>query len=166
MSNLLVQNIKHTNGTTAQTVDSTGRILTPARPSFLAYNSTDAWHNYAHGAARDMVWSATVFNIGSHFDTSTYKFTCPVAGIYSFHVWAYVHSSAAANYLYLQVNGANKQSVLLDNDDNETARLSALRQCSANDVVHVQYLGGTDNSQNVFSGGTEQWTGFEGYLIG
>ena len=36
MSNLLVQNIKHTNGTTAQTVDSSGRILTPARPAFRA----------------------------------------------------------------------------------------------------------------------------------
>jgi hypothetical protein len=35
MSNLLVQNIKHTNGTTAMTVDSSGRVTTPARPSFL-----------------------------------------------------------------------------------------------------------------------------------
>ena len=26
MSNLLVQNIKHTNGTTAQTIDSSGRV--------------------------------------------------------------------------------------------------------------------------------------------
>ena len=28
MSNLLVQNIKHTNGTVAQTIDSSGRVLT------------------------------------------------------------------------------------------------------------------------------------------
>ena len=156
-----------TNSNTAMTVDTTGRILTPARPAFLAYNSTDAWHNYAHGAARDMVWDATRFNIGNHFNTSTYKFTCPVAGIYWFHCWGYMRHNAAPNYLYLQVNGTNKQSMLIPNNgDSETLQLTALRQCSANDVVHVQYLGGTDYSQNVFSGGDEQWAGFEGYLIG
>ena len=32
MSNLLVQNIKHTNGTTAQTIDSSGRVLKPVIP--------------------------------------------------------------------------------------------------------------------------------------
>ena len=67
----------------------------------------------------------------------------------------------------LKTRAVNKQTVLLHNNvDQETIRLYALRQLSANDVVHVQYLGGTDNSQNIHSGGDEQWTGFEGYLIG
>ena len=34
MSKLSVNTIAHTGGTTAQTIDSTGRILTPARPAF------------------------------------------------------------------------------------------------------------------------------------
>ena len=169
MSKLLVDSIgpKDASNTTAMTIDSTGSVLTPARPAFLAYNSTDGWHNYAHGAARDMVWDSTRFNIGSHFNTSTGKFTAPIAGIYSFHVWGYAHAAAVGNYFYLQVNGTNKQTVLLHNNvDQETIRLSALRQLSASDVVHVQYLGATDHSQNIFSGGDEQWCGFEGYLIG
>jgi len=159
--------IRSSTGNTAMSIDTAGRVTTSTRPAFLAYNSTNGWHNYAHGAARDMVWDSTRFNIGGHFNTSTGKFTAPVAGIYSFHAWGYAHSGAVGNYFYLQVNGVNKQTVLLHNNvDQETIRLYALRQLSANDVVHVQYLGGTDNSQNIYSSGDEQWTGFEGYLIG
>ena len=43
MSNLLVQNIKHTNNTTAMTVDSSGRITEPNRPAFLATYANNAW---------------------------------------------------------------------------------------------------------------------------
>ena len=164
MSNLLVQNIKHTNGTTAQTIDSTGRILTPARPAFLAYNTTDNWINYAHGARRDLIWNATKFNIGSHFDTSTYKFTCPVAGIYYFHCWTY--SGTNTNYIYLLLNDAEKQTSLNANDASETNHMTAIVQCSASDVVHTGYLGGSDVTTNVYSNNSEQWSGFEGYLIG
>ena len=35
-STLKVQNIQHTNNTTALNIDTNGRILTPARPSFMA----------------------------------------------------------------------------------------------------------------------------------
>ena len=34
MSTLFVNNIKHTNDTSAMTIDTSGRILTPARPFF------------------------------------------------------------------------------------------------------------------------------------
>ena len=74
MSNLLVQNIKHTNGTTAQTIDSTGRVLTPARPSFRAKPSGSAT---TIGNNNDIVFgdvtSAThgCHNIGGHYSTST-----------------------------------------------------------------------------------------------
>ena len=36
MSTLNVSNIANPNGTTAMAIDSTGRILTPARPAFRA----------------------------------------------------------------------------------------------------------------------------------
>ena len=36
MSTLKLSNIQALNGTTAQTIDSSGRITTPARPAFRA----------------------------------------------------------------------------------------------------------------------------------
>ena len=40
-SELHVDAIKHSGGTSAMTIDSTGRILTPARPAFSAHLSAD-----------------------------------------------------------------------------------------------------------------------------
>ena len=41
MSKILVNELAHTNDTTAMTVDSSGRILTPARPAFhVRYSSS------------------------------------------------------------------------------------------------------------------------------
>ena len=50
MSNLLVQNVKHTNNTTAITIDSTGRVFQPQKPMF-----------YAKGAATSAVSSTYNF---------------------------------------------------------------------------------------------------------
>jgi len=79
MSNLLVQNIKHTNNTTAQTIDSTGRILTPARPCFSAYRNTTSGTYYDSG---DLVFDATTVNVGNCYDTSNGRFTAPITGAY------------------------------------------------------------------------------------
>ena len=83
MSNLLVQNIKHTNGTLAETVDSNGYVLTPNRPSFYAYPSADFECGTGSGTTR--IFGETLHNQGGHYSTSTGRFTAPVAGLYFFH---------------------------------------------------------------------------------
>ena len=41
-SEIGVQTIQHTNGTNAMTIDSSGRVLTPARPAFSVYLNSHA----------------------------------------------------------------------------------------------------------------------------
>ena len=91
MSNLLVQNIKHTNGTTAQTVDSSGRVLSPAKPSFFASRRGQGNQSLSSQTFTIVQFNVTDHNIGNHFDTSTYKFTCPVTGVYHFDMWIYIY---------------------------------------------------------------------------
>jgi len=82
MSKILVNTIGHTGDTTAMTIDSTGRILTPARPAFRAVSS-GSW-TIATSTQTIFPANSAEFNIGSGYDTGTYKFTAPVAGVYYF----------------------------------------------------------------------------------
>jgi len=106
MSNLLVQNIKHTNNTTAMTVDTAGKVTigqgiggtttvdgaikfnasaTAPRPAFHArgYQSETAGSQSINGGTTGS--TTTIFynfatidhNVGNHFNNSTGKFTVP-----------------------------------------------------------------------------------------
>ena len=116
MSNLLVQNIKHTNGTTAQTIDSSGNttvsqnILTPAIPVFWAYSNTTS----VSGNNTAIVFNLTDLNNGNHYSTSTGRFTAPIAGIYEFNVQALFRK--------LSVNAGYGEITLFKNGSNVSVR--------------------------------------------
>ena len=85
-----------TNGNSALTVDSSGRILTPARPNFRAIGNTNSF-----ATTSPIPFPSVQHNIGSHFSTSSNEFTVPIAGVYSFHVHI--------GYIVIQSNGGNGQ---------------------------------------------------------
>ena len=93
MSKLQVETISHTNNTTAQTIDSSGRVLTPARPAFFAFPSAN--FNTGTGAGTTQVFDTTQHNVGNHYSTSTGKFTVPIAGVYMFGVSIATNSSTS-----------------------------------------------------------------------
>ena len=73
MSKLSVNTIAHTGGTTAQTIDSSGRILTPARPAFRAYlnaNSGQSDWTFSTGTQGNIVFDVEDFDVGGNYDTT------------------------------------------------------------------------------------------------
>lgn len=71
------------SGTTHMRIDSSGRIIFPNQPVFHAYGSTtQSWSGAA--TMKTVALNNTYVNVGSHFNTSTYIFTAPVAGNYMF----------------------------------------------------------------------------------
>ena len=82
-SELGVQTIQHTNGTDAMTIDSTGRILTPARPAFSCRPNGDISYSASGWKATD--FDTVDFDIGSNLNAGGY-FVCPVTGIYQFNL--------------------------------------------------------------------------------
>ena len=107
MSNLLVQNIKHTNGTTAQSVDSTGRITLPNIEAFYAINPSAQ-------TISNQTWSkvnvtSTQYSRGTGWNTSDARYTAPITGLYSFTTSVNFTTNTGAgayNYTEVRKNGS------------------------------------------------------------
>tara|TARA_R100001015_G_C4545475_1_gene108536 strand:- start:287 stop:781 length:495 start_codon:yes stop_codon:yes gene_type:complete len=164
MSNLLVQNIKHTNNTTAMTVDTSGRILTPTRPAFQARGS-----NESYVTTNPVPFPTAEVNIGSCYNTSTYKFTAPIAGVYYFYAYVYFKCTATEY--------SNIQFSKNDSTDYESSAGSlfatgggsvygthptiAVLSLSASDTIKVAFHSSTGDYYN-----GEDESVFGGFLLG
>ena len=74
-----------TNSNSALTVDSTGRILTPARPAFSCRPTSAI--TYSASGWKTTVFDTVDFDIGNNLHSDGY-FICPVTGIYQFNFHA------------------------------------------------------------------------------
>jgi hypothetical protein len=151
MSNLLVQNIKHTGGTTAMSVDSTGRITTPPRPSFLArgYGSRTSGSQSINNITTSssvgihINYDEVSHNIGSHFTNSTGKFVVPVTGLYHISAgYGYKASSDWGNIVLFAQDGDDTGSGFLsqwtpNNLDGIGSTISIHKQCTVGDEIAV-----------------------------
>lgn len=164
MSKLYVNEVHSKTGSTkALEIDSSGIITTPALPAFRAYSSAGgAWQSFGNTNANVMPFDTTNFNIGNHYNTSSYKFIAPVAGVYSFYFQWY-GDGTSLNDSFIQVNstdvGFSRIKV-----QGATSSISLLYELSVND--EVQALGDVNNtdSQDWYAGSTYSY--FQGHLIG
>ena len=97
-SRILVDEIYgKTANTSVLTIDSSGRVSTPTRPAFHAF-PTNGVTTLSTGI-NTLVCGSTNFNQGSHYSTSTGKFTVPTSGMYQFGVSLSLRpSSTTSNY--------------------------------------------------------------------
>ena len=123
MSNLLVQNIKHTNATTAISVDSSGRVTTPVKPAFHAVR------------------------------TSNYRFTAPVSGLYYFTCsWVpYTTSNGEGNYFRKNGSQIGQKTYVINADQQVTN--SHIFELASSDYVDVYFIAnGCEYVYSHFSG--------------
>tara|TARA_A100001201_G_scaffold116342_1_gene99990 strand:+ start:445 stop:939 length:495 start_codon:yes stop_codon:yes gene_type:complete len=158
-SELHVDAIKHSGGTSALTIDSSGRILTPARPSFRAKLSGSATTvSSGNDIVFDDVTTSThgCHNIGGHYSTSNGKFTAPIAGVYFFSFSVYRNNAADAEvnmFLGSQAVGVAREKS--DGASYDTMNLTTTLKLSASDEVKIRCIDGTiyiDTNVHSFSG--------------
>jgi len=165
MSSVLkVDTIQNTAGTSAMTIDSSGRVLTPARPAFHAKKSgSAAWQSL--GATNTGViipLDATTYNVGGYYNTSNYRFVAPVAGIYFFHAQIY-HDATSYFQVRIRLNGSN--IVFAQNrDQGITTHATISYQLAVNDYVDVTGAISNSDADDWYSDFTYSY--FCGHLVG
>tara|TARA_S200002703_G_C3728574_1_gene223911 strand:- start:58 stop:615 length:558 start_codon:yes stop_codon:yes gene_type:complete len=185
MSNLLVQNIKHTNGTTAQTIDSSGnttvsqnltvsgsQILTPARPFFHVYIDNSGSNPNSGGTSHLVPFDGVVSNVGSHFNATSsgngYSFTAPVAGVYQFNWNLSIYGISSGQYFRQQVRKNGSAYQYLEYKDSQTTDDQNINSgfailLSASD--YIQFYAQTQSGTFNYSAGSN-WNTCTGYLVG
>jgi hypothetical protein len=145
-------------------IDNSGRVTMPYQPSFFAYvtggdNTTNV--------GSIIVFNETAHNTGSHYSTSTGKFTAPVTGVYAFHaqIWAKNGTANARTQFFVNSgnvtqHGMNPASINLSD---HAYQMSMVRSLSANDTVDIRV-----DAANLtyYGGGGTSHTYFTGYLVG
>jgi hypothetical protein len=88
-------------------IDSAGRLTNAYTPFFYAERSGSNQTGYDASSQGDVVviYNSAITNTGSHYSTSTGKFTAPVAGVYAFFASAY-SSVNNFNQMWLVLNGS------------------------------------------------------------
>tara|TARA_Y100000114_G_scaffold107880_1_gene101224 strand:+ start:555 stop:1064 length:510 start_codon:yes stop_codon:yes gene_type:complete len=167
-SELHVDTIKHSGGTSAMTIDSTGRILTPARPSFYA-TKTDA-QTISGNTMTDVIMNSAITNVGSCYDTSNGLFTAPITGIYYIHAqW----NGVVANdnrYFNCYVQDQGGTNVLVGRHHTNTTSGTTYGTSHTSGVVSLssgntlKVIAEVENSMALYVG--DRGNSFTGYLIG
>lgn len=162
-SEIGVQKIQHTNGTDAMTIDSSGRVATPTRPSFLARVSSG---QSLSAQTRTVVqFGTTDHNIGNHFSTSTYKFTAPIGGLYQFGYHLYIYNTTYSE-MFFRIDGTATYrqvgQVLSAARNPNGCHGSIALDLNANQTVDVEVY--SEDAATVYQG--DRSSIFYGYLVG
>ena len=137
-----------------------GIVSNPGKPSFSAYASVATLD-----ATRTMPYDVARVNVGGHYNTSTYRFTAPVAGTYLFSIYDIGFAGYTTRF-DLMKNGASQEDAsnahqLRANNttDYSTATSFWLVSAAVNDYFEVRIYAGRSH-------GTVEYSWFQGFLVG
>jgi hypothetical protein len=128
----------------ALTINSSGYVTLPSQPSFYA---TSTAGETAYTSGQVIVFNTTRHNTGSHYNTSTGRFTAPVAGKYLLIFQGYLYGGYT-NQIVLTVNGS--QYTVTDTtplsftnaSTSQTGGFSLIWELASGDYVEVRARAG------------------------
>lgn len=165
-----VETLQHSNGTTAATIDSSGRILQPARPMFqVVKTGTD--QSVTSGTATKIDWTTVVTDVGGHFSIANNEYTIPVSGMYNIQCCLRGSGTAATldNVIVYLYSG----NTMIKNLGQLNIRSNELNNSHVNGSVNLYlnagenicFFGSVSGSATKF-GADSRYTFCSGFLIG
>ena len=174
MSTLKVGTIQdHANSISAMTIDSAGRVLTPARPIFEVAKSSA--QTLASSTLTKVTWNQENFDVGGNFASN--KFTAPIAGKYHmncFLTFSTMIAGAGLSLLWYKNGSVFKNGHQQSTEINITISMNStvILDLNASDYVEVYALQGSGSNEDLgtagnagspTAAGSNYWSG---YLIG
>ena len=170
---LKVNTVQDTTGTTAMTIDGSGRILTPARPMFdVAKSSTQ---NISSSSVTKVTWDTENYDVGGNFASD--KFTAPIAGKYHMNAlltMSTIVAGAGIGLIWYKNGSVFRSGHHQSTEINITFSLQAsgIFDLAADDYIEIyvfqgsgstETVGTANNVGSVSAVGSNYWSG---YLIG
>lgn len=138
-------------------VDSLGRVTMPDQPAFFA-TGPGAYSGSISAGQKITFFNVSVFDRQSNYNTSTQRFTAPVAGVYQFNVQVLTITAVNASVGFY-VNGSERTRRYMETE--RGLSLSAVLSLNQSDYVELYFL---DGGPTQFYG--TPYSSFSGYLIG
>jgi len=148
---------------TAMTIDTTGRILTPARPAFRGTITSVGVDDYT--TETTMTSYTEDYDIGGVFNHSTGIFTAPITGIYQINYAGAFNGVALESSLKFKLIEGSSTTLFSAQTDpqsgsQETIGASFALSLTANDTLKLNVLADADSSVGITN------IDFSGFLIG
>ena len=171
---LKLDNIQNASGTSAISIDSGGRILTPARPAWSAYLSIQQ-STTDYTIAAPVPFDTEDFDIGGNLTVDTTNgavFTAPITGLYQFNTMVQVQNLTASGYAELtmyvddayvggSVDFSYRHLEDVQGGTFQTATQSSVIQLTANQTLTPYVIINGDTTIEVRAG-----CRFNGFLVG
>ena len=160
-----------TNNTERMKIDASGRVTMPYQPAFTAHGTSATYHSVTSlgGAGSYIPFSNAVTNIGNQYNSSNFRFSAPVAGMYHFSYAIYTRTGTATEDIYSRFrvnNSSNKGYTYWYNQTgteiHHTLSDSINIYLNAGDDMGVT-ISGSANA-DIYLGNNE--SRFSGFLIG
>ena len=156
-----------TNGNSALTVDTSGRVLQPARPIF--YATADNTISMTTSYAKTTSFSNVIVNVGGHYNNSTSRFTVPITGVYNFGIASIGNATATVYRFRPYKNGSTLNNFELRVNTEGGAYGTNGEFCfvaplNASDYIEIYVM--SDNGTDAYADSAFRYTYFRGHLVG
>jgi hypothetical protein len=141
-------------------IDSGGRMSLPYQPSFYAWSGVG---DVAFTTETPLPLNTTFWNTGSHYNTSNYRFTAPVAGKYFFRANIYKQSNGNYSRLRIQKNNTSYTYHLILASGAETLTITSIVEMAVNDFVTCTF-NADGGGANIYM--ASDHTSFSGWFLG